>query len=344
MQMVKPQKLNIGDTVALISPSWGCAGSSRVRWKYQLGVDRLKEIGLNVVAAPNSLRGTTFLRNNPNARAEDVMWAFDNPEVKGIICNIGGNDSEKILQYLDPKVIVKNPKIFCGYSDVMNLHLYINRLGIMTYYGDNLLTTIAEQNGWHPYSRDAFVKAFFDNSVFGNIESSYEVSYSDNNHTSKTYEKVYEKSTGYRVIQGCGSVTGRLFGGHGGIVEYADDSIIKLTKEDFADKILFFEDIDSICDYDYIKWFFDQLGNKGWLQVLNGILIGKLKIGKNFDLFSDSVKGVVSGKYGLESLPIIYGANVGHISPINIMPYGAEAKLCIYDNTAMVEITENIVD
>lgn len=344
MAMIKPQKLKIGDTVALISPSWGCAGASRVKWKYDLGVSRLKALGLNTVSAPNALRGTSYLKNHPEARAEDIMWAFGNPEVKGIICNIGGNDSDKILQYLEPDVIKNNPKIFCGYSDAMNIHLYINRLGIMTYYGDNLLTTIAEQNEWHPYSKAAFVKAFFDNSVIGQIYPSDVISYSSNNHICKTYKKIYEKTDGYKVIQGTGNVTGKLFGGHGGIVEYSNQALIKLTKEDFAEKILFFEDIESICDYEYIKWFFEQLGNKGWLQVLKGIIIGKMRIGERFDLLSESVKSVVSGKYGLELLPIIYGVNVGHISPITIIPYGADAEISISADSVTFKIIENVVE
>lgn len=40
--MIKPQKLSVGDTVATISPSWGCAGDPYVKWQYDLGVKRLQ--------------------------------------------------------------------------------------------------------------------------------------------------------------------------------------------------------------------------------------------------------------------------------------------------------------
>lgn len=149
-----PEKLKKGDTVVTISPSWGCAGASRVRREYEQGCDRLKELGLRVVAAPNSMRGTTYLREHPQARAEDVNWAFENPEVKAILANIGGNDAVRILPYLSETSIKKHPKILCGYSDVLALHLYCYRLGLQTYYGDNLLTNIAENGCWHPYSRN----------------------------------------------------------------------------------------------------------------------------------------------------------------------------------------------
>ena len=151
--MIKPSKLNKGDTIATISPSWGCAGSSRVQWEYKLGCERLRELGLNVIAAPNSLRGTTYLKNNPQARAEDVNWAFENKDVKAIIANIGGNDSVCLLPYLSKNSIINNPKILCGYSDVMALHLYCHNLGLTTFYGDNLLTNVAEVPVWHKYSK-----------------------------------------------------------------------------------------------------------------------------------------------------------------------------------------------
>ncbi len=291
MQLIKPKKLNKGDTVALISPS----------------------------------------------------WAFANPEIKAIICNVGGNDSETILQYLDPEVIKNNPQIFCGYSDAMSLHLYLNQLGLMTYYGDNVLTTIAEQKGWHPYSKEAFIRAFFCNEIIGNVLPSKDISYSKNNHTDPNYNKKYISQDDYKVVQGNGVVRGKLIGGHGGIVEYSNDSLINLTNDNFKNAILFFEDIEEICDYNYLQNVFDELGKRGWLQLLNGIVIGAMKIGKDFERFSTTITSIISEKYGLNDLSVIYGLNIGHISPIFIMPYGAEARISINDGKCCFEILEKIV-
>jgi len=133
--MIKPERLHKGDTIAIISPSWGCAGSSRVLWKYHLGCHRLKESGLDAIPSPNALRGTGYLRNNPQARADDIMWAFENKEIKAVIAAIGGNDASTLLPYLSAKTITANPKIFCGYSAIMALHLFCFRAGLMTFYG-----------------------------------------------------------------------------------------------------------------------------------------------------------------------------------------------------------------
>jgi hypothetical protein len=38
MNLIKPPKLNPGDTIATVSPAWGCAGDDDIRWRYDLGV------------------------------------------------------------------------------------------------------------------------------------------------------------------------------------------------------------------------------------------------------------------------------------------------------------------
>ena len=157
-KLIKPGHLEKGDLVATVSPCNGWAGDPAIKWKYELGVSRLHELGLRVAAAPNSMRGTDYLSKYPEARAEDIMWAFENKEVRAIIANIGGNDSIKVIPYIESKVISDNPKIFIGYSDVMNLHLLCYHSGLSSFYGDNLLTTIADQAGWHEYGKKWFVK------------------------------------------------------------------------------------------------------------------------------------------------------------------------------------------
>lgn len=325
-KMIRPQKLSIGDTIATISPALGCAGDSKVIWKYQLGIERLKELGLNVVAAPNSLKGSSFLASSPEARAEDFMWAFENKTVKAIIANIGGNDSERLLPFISDDLIINNPKIFCGYSDIMTLHLYCYKLGLQTFYGDNLLTNIAETQTWHPYSKYWFEKCFFDTSVIGNITPSDFWSFSKTDYYDPKNNKQYVKNNGYMKIQGEGVVQGRLFGGHGGLFELNKTGII-LNDTDFENKIFFFEDIPEICNVDYMKRTFDMLGERGWLNRLNGIIIGKMASAENFELYAQAIREVVSNKYGLYKLPIMYGLNFGHTSPIFILPYNALAEL-----------------
>lgn len=126
-------------------------------------------MGITVAAVPNSMRGEKYLRENPAARAEDLLWAFEKEKIKAVIANIGGNDSERVLPYLKDGGIKSHPKIFIGYSDVMNLHLFCYRAGLSTFYGHNLLTTIAETPVMHPYSQYWFEKMLFHSDPIGEI-------------------------------------------------------------------------------------------------------------------------------------------------------------------------------
>lgn len=155
---MKPRQLTNGAKIATVSPCNGRAGDPEIKWKYDLGVLRLQELGLEVVAAPNAMRGSDYLSKNPEARAEDIMWAFENNDISAIIANIGGNDSIKIIPYIDPKIISNHPKIFIGYSDVMNIHLLCYQCGLSSFYGDNLLTQLLISPGGMNTAKNGLLK------------------------------------------------------------------------------------------------------------------------------------------------------------------------------------------
>ena len=107
------------------------------------------------------------------------------------------------------------------------------------------------------------------------------------------------------------------------------DGNAAVRKEDFENSILFFEDIPDFCDEKYMADFFDWLGKNGYLQILSGVIIGKMKRPENFDSYAERIRLLVSEKYGCPDLPIMSDLNFGHTSPICILPYGAEAELNI---------------
>lgn len=118
----KPARLRPGDTVAAVSLSWGGAGDAELLWRYELGKQRIRELlGLTVVEMPHTLAGSEFLYRHPEARARDLMQAFSDSRIKGIFSCIGGDDSIRLLPFIDFDVIAANPKVFLGYSDTNNL-------------------------------------------------------------------------------------------------------------------------------------------------------------------------------------------------------------------------------
>jgi muramoyltetrapeptide carboxypeptidase LdcA involved in peptidoglycan recycling len=74
MNLTIPKQLNPGDKVAIVSLSWGGAGDDHLLWKYNVGKKRLiEEFGLEVVEMPNTLKGTDYLYQHPEKRAQDLI-------------------------------------------------------------------------------------------------------------------------------------------------------------------------------------------------------------------------------------------------------------------------------
>src|SRR3989344_7686077 len=117
MRIIRPPKLNIGDTVGIVSPSSPVTNKDY----YRRSIRALKKIGFNVVLGKNALRYLGYMAGTAKERVEDLHEMFANPEVKAIFTSAGGFVSHHLLRYLDYDLIKKNPKIICGFSDLSTL-------------------------------------------------------------------------------------------------------------------------------------------------------------------------------------------------------------------------------
>lgn len=134
-------------TIGIVSLSSGIIGEDFVKHEVDLGVQRLKDLGLNPIVLPHSLKGLDFIKNHPEARAEDLIHAFSDDSIDIILCAIGGDDTYRLLPYLfenDQLQKVIKQKIFLGFSDTTMNHLMLHKLGIKTFYGQSFLADICE--------------------------------------------------------------------------------------------------------------------------------------------------------------------------------------------------------
>ena len=160
--MIKPKRLQKGDKVAIVSLSRGMLGEQMFIHKFELAKKRLEdEYGLDVVAMPNALKGIDYLYRHPEARAQDFMDAFRNPEIKAVFNAIGGDDTIRLLPYIDFDVLRNNPKIFTGFSDTTTNHFMMFKAGVVSYYGLSVMNNIAEYVSINEYTKDAIEKTLF---------------------------------------------------------------------------------------------------------------------------------------------------------------------------------------
>lgn len=213
--MIKPKKLKKGDKVAIVSLSSGLAGEEMFRHRYELGKKRLEQLGFNVVTMKNALKGIEYLYNHPEKRAEDFMDAILDKDIKGIICNIGGDDTIRLLPYIDFEAIANNPKVFMGYSDTTINHFMMQKAGVVSYYGPAVMTDFAENNSMHIYTLKYINEVLLENSEDIVIKSSdkwtseyldWAIEENDN-----IPRKMNEEKYGYEVLQGKRNIYWRTF-------------------------------------------------------------------------------------------------------------------------------------
>ena len=131
LNCVKPAYLSAGDTVALISPSYYTPMEN-----VELTADLLRSWGLVPVIGPNvgklvdgKYAGTV------EERVCDILWAFNDPSIKAIICNRGGYGTIQLIGHIPFSVLSASPKWLVGFSDISTLHGLLNRAGVMSIHG-----------------------------------------------------------------------------------------------------------------------------------------------------------------------------------------------------------------
>ena len=213
--MIKPKKLKKGDKVAIVSLSNGLAGEEMFIHRYELGKKRLEQLGFNVVTMKNALKGIEYLYNHPEKRAEDFMEAILDKDIKGIICNIGGDDTIRLLPYIDFKAIANNPKVFMGYSDTTINHFMMQKAGVVSYYGPAVMTDFAENNNMHTYTLKYINEVLLENMEDIVIKSSdkwtseyLDWAIEENDNISR---KMNEEKYGYEILQGKRNIYWRTF-------------------------------------------------------------------------------------------------------------------------------------
>lgn len=338
--MIKPPKLNPGDKIATVSLSWG--GPSVFPQRYQVGVQQLqKEFGLQVVEMPNTLKDASWLARNPKARADDLMQAFSDPSIKGIIATIGGNDSIRLLRYIDYDIIRNNPKIFMGYSDTTISHLMCYKAGLVSFYGPTIMLEFAENGGMFPYVVQSLRKTLFSSDVIGEVKPDTEgwtmerLEWADP--TNQGRRRKLTPSNGWKFLQGSSIRQGHLIGGCIEVFDWARGT--ELFPEQWKDAILFLEPSEDAPPPDFVRYFLRVFAAMGILRQLSGILFARpYDKEERFPEYDEAILQIVRDEEGLTDLPIITRMDFGHTSPIFTLPYGLQAEIdCSNQRFSIIE-------
>lgn len=325
--MIKPQCLKQGDKVAIVSLSNGMLGEKEFIHKYFLAKERMeKNYGLEVVAMPNALRGSDYLYHHPEARAQDLMDAFRDSEIKAIFNAIGGDDTIRLLPFIDFEIIKKHPKIFTGFSDTTTNHFMMYQAGLVSYYGLSVMNNWAEYVEINEYTREAIDKTLFYPIDTLEIPCSSYCSFDEDKiwwgegHVKERTPRY--PNYGHELLQGRGIVNGKLLGGCLDVFTELLGTKLWPSLEEWKGKILLIETSECNMPEEVLGWFLRNLQTQGILNVLSGIIVGKPAVRSKYESYKKVYTKVIGEEAGLSDLPILYNVNVGHAYPIGVFPLG----------------------
>lgn len=342
--MIKARKLSPGDRVAAVSLSWG--GPGEFPHRYEAGKRQLEEaFGLEVVETRHARRDPGWLHKNPRARAEDLMEAFEDPGVSGVVSTIGGDDSVRLLPHLDLGTLRSHPKVFLGYSDTTVAHLALFGAGLVSFYGPSVMAGFAENAGMFPYTVSSVRRTLFSSEPVGVVEpnpdgwTAEELDWAVPENQEK--KRPLNPHEGWRFLQGAGVARGRLLGGCLEVLEFLRGTEAWPGEDAWRGAILFLETSEEAPSPTVVARALRVYAAMGILGKLSGILFGKpggdLPV-ERFGEYEEAILGVVAGEEGLDDLPLVTRMDFGHTDPMFVLPYGVEAEIdCEGERFAIVE-------
>lgn len=304
-------KLQRGDEVRVIAPS---RSLTEVRQDvHHHAIDFWRKEGYRLTFSRNCREINKYHSSSITSRVEDIHEAFSDPNVKMIITCLGGFNANQLLQHLDYDLIARNPKIFCGFSDITALHNAIYaKTGLITYHGPHYGTFAFDQEA--EYTRTAF---------FDCIAKDAPITVLPSNTAAK-----------YHTIQK-GTCEGTIIGGN-----LCTLNLLQGTPfmPDIRNKVLFLED-DNIMG-DYFPYEFDRnlqsLLQLDGAETIKGIVFGRFdpSCGMNTEWITDMIKDKVP-----TDIPVVFGADFGHVFPMITFPIGGTVKINADEATLEIQLT-----
>jgi len=288
--------LKPGAMLAVVSPA-----SAAKAELVQAGIDALHGRGFRTKLLPHALdRGPLYYAGMAEQRAGDLMAAFADPDVDGIVCTRGGWGSAELLPRLDAAVVRANPKAFVGYSDHTSIHTWLAReCGLVSFYGPMVAADFARADG--------FDVASWQHAFGGDVWWSLTA------------------SDGLRVLR-VGVAEGRLAGGCLSIFAEALGTLYApLAASADAPRVLFLEDIGT-KPYQWDRMLL-HLRYAGMLEHVGGIVFGDMKqcvAPEDQPLLEQALLHALQDFAG----PIAIGLRSGHVDAPNVtVPLGVRVRL-----------------
>ena len=304
--MIYPALLEKGDTIMFVAPA-----GELDRERMELARKRLERCGYRTKQRPDLFTVDGYLAGSDARRAEELMQAFADPEVKAVFPGTGGYGAMRILDLLDYDVIPQNPKLMIGFSDITALHAAINRhAGLVTYHSPVPMWGLGSPEYLSKFSARYFFRAV---QVCPDQQGDYTIEIFDDAPQPESW--------------GAGKARGRLTGGNLSLLAAIEGTPYAIETQD---AILMIEDVGE-APY-RIDRMLRQLQLAGKLSGLRGAVVGQFSKRKNskedrFKAGRFSTDGVLKQYFEPLGIPVLWNFPIGHHKKNCTLPMGGEVEI-----------------
>lgn len=326
-----PSKLTKGDEIRIIAPSQSMQIISKEN--IDLAIESFESLGLKVTFGKNVNEVDMMDSSSIDSRIQDLHEAFSNPNVKAILTVIGGFNANQLLRYIDYDLIKRNPKIFCGFSDITVLQNAIfHKTGLITYSGPHF-STFAMKKGFE-YILEYFKKMFFES---GKISIKPSQQWSDDAWFMEQEKRVFYDNEGYWILNE-GTAKGTILGGSLSTFQLLHGTDYMPS---FENTILFIE-ADAITGGSIDTVEFDRdlqsIIHQPNFEKVQALVIGRFE--KKFNIDLEMLRYLISSKKELKNIPVIANVDFGHTNPIFTFPIGGICEVSAQPQTVKIELLE----
>ncbi|MBN1514184.1 MAG: LD-carboxypeptidase [Phycisphaerae bacterium] len=334
----RPPALQAGDTIGIVAP-----GHPLDRDRIAQAVRRLEAMGFRTRVIGDVYTRRGYLAATDAQRAQAVMAAFLDPQVKAVFCGTGGYGTTRVLERLDFDIIRRNPKILLGFSDVTALHLAIHKeTGQITFHGPNLmwglgsedrnLTPFASVHMWCNVCDAKTLAALAARSAMPDagepVPGFQALTRTSPDGTLRYDLSLCEPDTPPAKTLRPGRARGRLVGGNLSLVCALMGTPWQIETKG---RILFLEDVGE--EPYRIDRFLRQLKHAGLLDGVAGVILGRWhKCVPEDPEKSLTLDEVFADYFGDAPYPVVTQFPIGHVRDNATLPLGVLAEL---DATAL---------
>ena len=289
---LRPRRLRPGDAVAIVAPASPLKPKQRQVVEGALQV--LMGWGLRPRMAPDLWGSRGYLAGTDQVRAAQLLWAFQEEEIRGVFCLRGGYGSMRILPFLKPKLLREDPKIFVGFSDLTALLVHLLQKGSMVaFHGPTLNSPDLADGPSSPTARSLF---------------------------RITMEGLPPEPIAGEAWQG-GRAEGPLVGGCLSVLAALMGTPFAPR---FAGAVLFLEDVNE-PPY-RVDRMLSQLRMAGALRGVQGIALGDMA-SRGGSRRQAELREALRGELCPLNIPILYGVPSGHGRVNLTLPLGTRVRL-----------------